>query len=143
MSDDRARIARLRRVERVRAIEKQTLIGHAADAERTLAQMSALAVRTSGLAGDYALRCDAHDGAALRQVRGFAIGLQAVSADTRASARGAEAHADRLAIDLALAERRHNAIDERVGQEASMIDRRIARREQADLARNLNRPFRS
>jgi hypothetical protein len=143
MNAERARIGRLRRIERVRAINKQVLTGYAADAERTLAQMIALAERTGSLAGDYAVRSDAQDGASLRQVRGFALGLQSISADTSANAQSARARADQLANELAEAQRRHSAIGERVEQQSAVLDRRANQRLQAGLAWNLNRSFRS
>ena len=143
MTTEHARVARLRRVERVRAIEKQLLTGHAAEAERMLAQLGLLASRTERIADDYAVRTDAHDAASLRRLRGFAVGLQSISADTAVRAESARVRADGLAVELAEAERRHGAISERADRGAAALERRTSQRAHADLARSLNRLARS
>ena len=70
MSDKR-RLARLKRLETVRAVAKQAAAAQAAEAEGTLAQLLALAERTGRLAADYAARTAPEDGDALRRLAGI------------------------------------------------------------------------
>lgn len=104
-----------------------------------LAQLGLLASRTGRIAENYAVRADADDGDSLRQLRGFAVGIQSLSADTAVRAESARARADGLAVELAEAERRHGAISERADRSAASLDRRTSQRAHADLARSLNR----
>lgn len=121
MKAERAKLQRLQRLEKVRAIAKQTAITEAARAETTYAQLSALAARTGDLAADYAARTDAADGAALAGLRRFASGLQGIRATTQADAARAQAIADRRQIELASAERRRAAVEERAQDQARQI----------------------
>ncbi len=127
MKAERARLARLQRLERVRAIAKQTAASEAAQAEGALAQLEALAERTRRLAADYAGRNESLDGAALRQLLGFAGSLQGVSVSTASNAVQARQLADAKLATLAEAERRRSAVESRADRQAQ----RIARRETA------------
>ena len=118
MASDRRRLVRLHRLERVRSIAKHTAAVEAAQAEGTLAQLIALADRVTLLATDYATRDDAPDALALQQLVRFAGGLRTVSDTTRSDAGQARALADRKQTDLAHAERRRAAVEERVLDEA-------------------------
>ncbi len=115
---DTKRLARLQRLERVRAIAKQTAATAAAEAEGTLAQLQALAARTGSLAADYAGRNDARDGMSLQQLGRFADGLQGITRSTLADAARAKTIADSRQQELAAAERRRAAVEERAIQEA-------------------------
>lgn len=121
MKAERAKLTRLQRLEKIRAIAKQTAASEAARAEGTYAQLSALADRTSQLAADYAARTDIHDGADLRAMGRFAAGLQGVRAATQADATRAQAIADKRQIELAAAERRRAAVEERAQAQARQI----------------------
>ncbi len=121
MKAERAKLKRLQRLEKIRAIAKQTAASEAARAEGTYAQLSALAERTGQLAADYAARTDIHDGADLRAMGGFAAGLQGVRAATQADAARAQAIADKRQIELAAAERRRAAVEERAEAQARQI----------------------
>ncbi len=118
---DRKRLARLQRLEKVRAIARQQAAVEAAEAEGTLAQLLALAERTGKMASDYAARSDAADGAMLRQIAGFREGLEGVSRGTRADAERARGHADRLLRELSEAERRRQAAEDRASAEARAL----------------------
>ena len=127
MASDRQRLARLHRLERVRSIAKHTAALEAAQAEGTLAQLIALADRVTLLATDYAARDDAPDALALQQLVRFAGGLRTVSQTTRSDAGQARTVADRKQSDLAQAERRRAAVEERALDEArAAASRRIA-----------------
>lgn len=121
MQPERRRLARLRRLEKVRAIAKQTAISAAAEAEGTLAQLQALALRSGQLAADYAGRSDAGDGLHLQNIGRFALGLQAVSARTLSDAARARTIADVRQQELAQAERRRAAAEERAVQAAGAL----------------------
>jgi hypothetical protein len=129
---DPKRLHRLQRLERVRAIAKQTAANAAAEAEGTLAQLKALAARTGSLAADYAGRDDALDGMSLQQIGRFAGGLQGITQTTLADAARAKAIADSRQLELAAAERRRAAVEERAQQEAREL---AARRQTPVLTR--------
>jgi hypothetical protein len=122
-AEERARLLRLRRLEKIRAIAKQTAARDAAAAESTLGQLRALSERTSRLADDYAARRGSEDGAALRQLSGFVEGLGTLSNKTRADASRAEAIADAKLRILAEAERRRAAVEDRARAQAQLIAR--------------------
>ena len=126
MQADRARLKRLHRLERVRAIAKQTLAAEAAQAEGTLAQLETLASRTQRLALDYSGRQDLGDGLELRQLGQFTAGLQGISAATRSDADQARCAADRKHQALALAERSRAAAEDRASKQARSIASRSA-----------------
>jgi hypothetical protein len=121
MPPDAKRLMRLHRLERVRAIAKQAAATAAAEAEGTLAQLQALAARTGSLADDYAGRNDARDGMSLRQLGSFAGGLRGISQSTQADALRAKSIADSRQQELAAAERRRAAVEERAILEARDI----------------------
>lgn len=118
---DAKRLMRLHRLERVRAIAKQAAATAAAEAEGTLAQLQALAARTDSLANDYAGRNDARDGMSLQQIGRFAGGLRGISESTLVDAGRAKTIADSRQLELAAAERRRAAVEERAIQEAKDI----------------------
>jgi hypothetical protein len=127
MKAERARLKRLQRLERVRAIAKQAAASEAAQAEGTLAQLSALAERSRRLASDYAARSEARDGAALQQLSRFVGGLQGISENTANDAARARQFADTKLELLAAAERRRAAVESRADKQAlSMAKREIA-----------------
>lgn len=113
MPPEAARLRRLQRLERVRAIASQTLAVEAAQAEGTLAQLEALAERTRALTSDYLGRSRAVTGLELRQLGQFLAGLQGISATTSGDADRARDLADRKQHEFALAERRRAAVEDR------------------------------
>ncbi|MDB5726391.1 MAG: hypothetical protein JWQ16_3145 [Novosphingobium sp.] len=129
MAADAKRLVRLQRLERVRAIAKQTAATAAAEAEGTLAQLRGLAERTSTLAAGYAGRSDARDGMSLQQIGRFAGGLQGISETTHADALRAKSIADNRQVELASAVRRRAAVEERAQLEA----RELAARRQTPI----------
>jgi len=121
MRQELKKLARLQRLERVRAIAKQTAATEAAQAENTLAKLQALADRTGALAADYAARDTAQDGGALLQLKRFSAGLQGVRTRTLADAERAQVQADIRQQELAQAERRRAAVEERATAEARAL----------------------
>ncbi len=123
MKAEHARLLRLQRLERLRAIARQEAALESAQAESTLAQLEALAERTRDLAGTYAGRTHARDGAALQQLTRFAGGLHGISTSTAGDAARAREQADARRTLLAEAERRRAAVEDRAGQQARSIAR--------------------
>lgn len=137
MTADRAKIARLRRIERLRAIEHRLKIGEAAQAEAALAGAGALAERTARLAASYAGRADARDGAALALLHRFAAGLDALHAGARASAITTRERADAARRGAAVAEKRAEVVAMLASASATALARRDSQRAHAELARML------
>jgi hypothetical protein len=129
MMAERKKLARLLRLERVRAIARQTAASEAARAESTLAQLQALAARSGNLAAEYNGRTDARDGADLRRLVQFASGLQTVCRNTGADAARAQSLADLRQAELAAAERSRAAVADR----AAATSRAIINRAQAPI----------
>ena len=109
MKEEKQRLVRLRRLEKIRAIAKQTAAAEAAQAEGTLSQLRALSERTRRMASEYASRREVGDGAALRQLGKFVNGLQAISRTTDGDAARAQAIADAKQRILEEAARRRAA----------------------------------
>ncbi|MCB2076677.1 MAG: hypothetical protein KDE55_03155 [Novosphingobium sp.] len=110
---DKAKLKRLHRLERVRAIAKQAAAREAAEAESTLAQLEALAERTRRLAAEYAARNETPDGAALIQIGRFAAGLQHIHETTTRDSVRARQVADGKLAELSAAERRRAVVEDR------------------------------
>ena len=120
MRAEAARVRRLQRLEKLRAHAKQTAALEAARAEGTLNQLEALAARTQAMAADYRGRTTLSDGMELRQLGQFVAGLTGVSSTTRSDALQARQLADLKQQELAQAERRRAAVEDRAeaGQRA-------------------------
>lgn len=123
MKAERARLLRLQRLEKVRAIAKQTAAAEAAQAESTLSQLETLAERTRALVADYAGRREALDGAWLQQIGRFAGGLRGIYDTTTRDAAKARTFADGKLANLGAAERRRAAVEERADRQAKVIAR--------------------
>lgn len=121
---DHRRLARLRRLERVRAIAKQQLAGQAARAEDARAQLHALAARTRDLAAEYAVPSGALDGFDFAQTGRFAAGLCRIVNSAGSEAQAAEQLADRKLIELAAAERRRAAVEDRLQAAERALEKR-------------------
>lgn len=113
MRPEAARLKRLARLERIRALAKQDALRVAAEAERHLAQVNALAERTARIAEDYRARRDCHSGAELQRLSQFAGGLAAIGAAASRDAAAAGALADQRQLELARAERSRAAAEDR------------------------------
>lgn len=122
-AEQRARLVRLNRLEKIRAIAKQTAAREAAEAESTLSQLRLLSDRTGRLAADYGARRGAVDGASLQTLTGFVSGLGSLTRTTQADVQRAEAIADAKLRMLGEAERRRAAVEERAKLEAKLIAR--------------------
>lgn len=126
MSTDQAKLKRLRRLERLRGIARQTALAEAAKAEGALAQVANLEARTAALIQAYRLRRDAHDGAALAQTQRFVAGLTRIGESTAQDLVRARETADARAAEAAEAERRRAAVDDRIEAARQRIARKSA-----------------
>jgi len=139
MLADRARLVRLRRIERLRDVEKLELARRSAVAENTLSQLSLLVDRTARLATDYAASSDADDGAALRRQQGFSVGLRSIHRTAIADASFGQSQANALRSELAAAEQRRSSVEERANATADALARAENSSAHVQLARKLNR----
>lgn len=126
MASEARRLKRLHRLEKIRAIAKHEAALAAARAEGTLAQLEALAERTRKMVDDYQDHTRMSDGLELRQIGQFVSGLIGISATTSGDAAQARALADRKQEELALAERRRAAVEDRAQAAARAIEQRRA-----------------
>lgn len=126
MSADRSKLKRLRRLERLRAITRQTALGEAAKAETTLAQVITLEARTAALITAYSARRDANDAGELQRMQQFIGGLTRIADTTAGDLARARSHADARAAEAAEAERRRAAVEERVSATQQRIARKAA-----------------
>ena len=126
MRAEAARVRRLLRLEQVRALAKQAAARDAAQAEGTLSQLEALAARTGAMADDYRGRTGPSDGLALRQLSSFVSGLGGITSATRGEAVQARAVADHKQQELAQAERRRAAVEDRARAGALALAQRAA-----------------
>jgi hypothetical protein len=126
MTADERRLARLRRLERVRSIAKRQLAAETAEAEAALSQLRALTDRTKGLAEEYAARNDAFDGFILQQTGRFAAGLCQVARSAGLGANAAQERADKKLAELATAEQRRAAVEERITFAEALLSKRGA-----------------
>ncbi len=124
MRPEQARLRRLQRLERVRAIAKHDALCAAASAEGSLAQLLGLTRRTAEMAADYRARTGMSDALALAQHHAFLTGLTGIHAATSGDAMQAQVLADRRQEELALAERRRAAVEERAHAEQRKLAQR-------------------
>lgn len=127
MTGDARKLARLRRLETIRALAKQQAVRDAADAEGALARLSSLAARTRAMAQAQTTRLPPQDGADLGRHILFDSGLAGIARLTDRDAAAAQTVADDRQAALALAERRRAAVEDRLRQG----QRAAARREPA------------
>lgn len=120
---DRKRVLRLARLEKVRDVARQEALRASAEAEGTLARLQALSTRTDSLFDSYAQRSDSASGADLARLAAFRDGLRGVAATATADALRAQALADERQTGLAEAERRRQAVTDRLESARRDADR--------------------
>ena len=106
MKPDKAALQRLRRLERVREVAKQTAAMQAAEAEGTLGQLTRLRDRTREIAATCRPSPQAMEGGDLRRLQSFADGIGRLTEQTEQDIGTARSRADALRGDLVVAERR-------------------------------------
>jgi hypothetical protein len=126
MKAERARLARLQRLEKMRAIARQTALAEAGRAEARLAHLEQLGRRTAALIADYGTRADAECAGDLVRQRHYLGELERMVTTNRADIARAREAADTRSAEAAAAERRRAAVEERVEATAQSIARRAA-----------------
>jgi hypothetical protein len=112
-----SRLKLLRRVALLREVEHRATARAAAEAETARGEIAALAERTLRLAQDYAVAGGASDGGTLVARARFAGTLRTIHATAQADHQRAGTLADTRMAALAEAERRRDAVHERVEHE--------------------------
>lgn len=106
------RIARLMRIEQIRAVEKQVSLAEVALAERKLHDIHLLGSRIDQLAKAYDLRTDATDGYMLGQQLCFSGAMRRASQDTTTNAKAAADEANQKMRILEVNEKRQSAVSD-------------------------------
>jgi hypothetical protein len=123
MKAERARLGRLKRLEKLRAIARHNALAEAGRAEARLAQLRQLGDRTVALISTYAARSDAACGADLASQRVYLDELQRLGQRNSADIARARAEADARAAQAAQAERSRAAVEDRATATAQRITR--------------------
>jgi hypothetical protein len=123
MKAERARLTRLKRLEKLRAIARQNALAEAGKAETRLAGLETLGQRTATLITGYATRTDAQCGADLVRQRIYLGELQSMATRTAADIARARDHADARGAQAAAAERSRAAVETRIEATAQRIAR--------------------
>ena len=103
---DHARLRRLQRLTRLRAIETELALRDVAASEAALERLHGLAARTTAMAATYRQQPGATKGAALADAMRFEHGLGTLAQSAASDAGHARGHADQQRQALAEAERR-------------------------------------
>jgi len=123
MKAERTRLARLKRLEKLRAIARQSALADAAGAEAALARLTQLATRTATLIDGYGARSDAACGDDLARQRIYLGELHRMATRTDADVVRARDHADVRAAQAAAAERSRAAVEGRAHAAQARITR--------------------
>ena len=123
MKSEHVRLGRLKRLEKLRAITRQSALVEAGRAEARLAQLEQLGARTTTLVTLYGARTDAACGGDLVSQRIYLGELVTMAERNDADVARASGQADALAAQAAAAERSRAAVEER----ACATQQRIAR----------------
>ena len=123
MKAQQRKLARLLRLERVRALAKRDAAERAARAEDVFARIVALDRQTHALARRYETRTQCRDASSLRELGGFVSALRAMGEDTARQIETARSDADARQRDLAQAERRRTAVEDRAREVRRQVER--------------------
>ena len=140
MTADRRRIAFLKRLARVRAIERRQAAWQLAEARSTQARMFDLAARSRDLAADYAGLRPTADAQSLLTRHSFRAQLTSMAGEAAQMGDAAERGAQQAGVALARAEHRADTVNERIASEQRRVALRRVARAQLDasgLARRL------
>lgn len=141
MQDARRRISLLRRLSRLRQVEKHSAAMHLAQAHGVHGKLLYLSERSGEIASSYAGRTDLASGGELAAQLGFLAGLDTIVRETEAERRKAMQTSEYAMQKLAAAERRLDRTSDKLRAESRAVERALEAREIAanpDLARKLN-----
>jgi hypothetical protein len=123
VTQDKAKLQRIRLIERIRSVEQRQAASDAFQAEAVRQRLERLSEKTRSLAQLYALRDHARDGADLVSAAAMGTQLRTLGRTADAQARAAKVDADARLVQLASAERRHKrAQEQRVDAHRAMVD---------------------
>ena len=140
MQKQARRIDLLKRLSRMREVEKQQAALRVAEAEGVHGKLQALGTRSLEIAARYGARGDANDGDALARQMQFLSGLDSIREQTESERQRAEETTQSAMDDLMAAERRRELTTDRLGEERRAAQRLAQSREASTnpvLARNL------
>lgn len=126
MKPDKNGLKRLRRLERIREVAKQTAAMQSAEAEGILAQLTALRDRTHQMAEEYRPAASTTQGADLQRVQAFVDGVVRLTGQTDRDITLATSRADALRGELMAAQRRMQVVSERVADRSKALGREKA-----------------
>lgn len=140
MQANKRRIALLKRVARLREVEKRRAAVQLSEAQGMHGKLLALQDRSGEIAASYSARRDAGDGAALARQLQFTAGLESIRGETAGEATKAEDNSRAAMSQLRLAERRQEITTKSLSAHQREEEIRTSARDTAQLARKLKRP---
>ncbi len=137
MSSPRRKVELLRRLARMREVERHAAALRVAEAAGLHGKLLHLHQRSGQIADAYADHGGARDAADLVERLRFVAGLQAILHETEGDRRKAEASNNEALSKLKLAERRRDVTDERLAAERQAAQNILRQRDNPILARKL------
>ncbi|WP_120077709.1 hypothetical protein [Aurantiacibacter odishensis] len=134
------RIALLKRVVRLREVEKRRAAARLAEAQGMHGKLLALESRSAEIAATYSARRDAGTAGELARTLQFTAGVQAIRGDTASEARKAGDASQAAMAHLHMAERRQEITADALSTRQREDEMRRASREPTQLARKLKSP---
>lgn len=135
MTPDKARLKRVRLIERIRAVEQRKAASDAFQAEAVRQRLERLSEKTRSLAQLYSLRDHAADGAELASAAVMGAQLRQLGRTADAQAAQAKADADAKLMQLASAERRHKRATEQRQDAHKVLLAKLGKSEFAPMRR--------
>jgi hypothetical protein len=139
MQPGKRRIAMLKRVARLREVEKRQAALKLAQAQGMHGKLAALRDRSGEIAASYSARRDAGDGSELARQLQFTASIEALRGHTASETHKAEQSSHAAMAHLRVAERRHEITGETLAAQQREEEMRLAARDAAQLARKLKR----
>ncbi len=129
----------LKRVARLRQVEKRQAALKLAQAQGMHGKLAALRDRSGEIAASYSARRDAGDGSELARQLQFTASIEALRGHTASETHKAEQSSHAAMARLHVAERRHEITEETLAAQQREEEMRLAARDAAQLARKLKR----
>lgn len=137
MSNPHRKVQLLRRLARMREVERRAAALRVAEAAGLHGKLLTLQARSGQIAHAYADHTSAHDAGELAGRLRFVAGLQAILRETEGDRRKAEANNQEAVSQLKLAERRRDVTGERLAAEKLAAQNVLQARQNPILARKL------
>ena len=141
MQQGKRRIALLKRVARLREIEKRQAAARLAEAQGMHGKLLALESRSGEIAASYAARRDAVTAGDLARQLQFTSGVEAIRGNTASEARKAEQGSQAAMAHLRMAERRQEITGDALSLRLREDEVRRQAHDATQLARKLKRPL--